>query len=89
MQEYQTIGRRTSGQKAWREPGRDEGNGHEDRDAQFLYINDQVVLHENAGQPVISVDTIIKVDVAEPLPGRLTNPLDSWAWMAGTRGLRG
>jgi len=36
---------------------RDEGKGHEDRDAQFVYINDRVVFYQKAGQPVISVDT--------------------------------
>lgn len=36
---------------------RNEGKGHEDRDAQFIYINNQVVSYESAGQPVISVDT--------------------------------
>ncbi|PTY02417.1 ISAzo13 family transposase [Verrucomicrobia bacterium LW23] len=36
---------------------RNEGKGHADRDAQFVYINDQAAAFEKAGQPVISVDT--------------------------------
>lgn len=34
-----------------------EGSHHEDRDAQFQYIHDQVQTFQAAGQPVISVDT--------------------------------
>ena len=34
-----------------------EGTIHEDRDAQFKYLNAQSLTHMNAGQPVISVDT--------------------------------
>jgi len=34
-----------------------EGQRHPDRDAQFRYINDQVKAHQDAGDPVISVDT--------------------------------
>ena len=34
-----------------------EGRSHDDRDAQFRYLNDQSCEHINAGQPVISVDT--------------------------------
>ena len=34
-----------------------EGAAHEDRDAQFRYLNDQSAAHIAAGQPVISVDT--------------------------------
>src|SRR5712691_535178 len=34
-----------------------EGSQHEDRDAQFSYINDAAKAHLAAGQPVISVDT--------------------------------
>ena len=34
-----------------------EGTAHEDRDAQFRYLNDQSTEHIAAGQPVISVDT--------------------------------
>jgi len=33
-----------------------EGRQHEDRDAQFRYLADQVAQHASAGQPVISVD---------------------------------
>ena len=34
-----------------------EGGGHPDRDAQFSYLNAQAGAHQQAGQPVISVDT--------------------------------
>ncbi|MBL1102047.1 ISAzo13 family transposase [Streptomyces sp. 205] len=34
-----------------------EGKQHPDRDAQFSYLNDQARHHQDAGQPVISVDT--------------------------------
>ena len=34
-----------------------EGSSHEDRDAQFSYINSQVKDFQSRGQPVISVDT--------------------------------
>ena len=34
-----------------------EGSQHEDRDAQFSYINEAAKAHLTAGQPVISVDT--------------------------------
>jgi Rhodopirellula transposase DDE domain len=34
-----------------------EGGGHRDRDAQFSYLNGQVSEHQQAGEPVISVDT--------------------------------
>lgn len=34
-----------------------EGRDHEDRDAQFDYINRQVLAYQQRGQPVISVDT--------------------------------
>ncbi len=34
-----------------------EGGGHPDRDAQFTYLNTQVGAHQQAGEPVISVDT--------------------------------
>ena len=33
-----------------------EGRQHEDRDAQFQYINRQVLEHQSEGQPVVSVD---------------------------------
>ena len=35
----------------------DGGSGHPDRDAQFEYINAEVLVAQVAGQPVISVDT--------------------------------
>jgi hypothetical protein len=34
-----------------------EGDSHPDRDAQFAYINDQVLRFQRRGQPAISVDT--------------------------------
>ena len=34
-----------------------EGSAHEDRDAQFRYLNEQVANHQQAGAPVVSVDT--------------------------------
>jgi transposase len=34
-----------------------EGRRHPDRDAQFRYISEQVKAHQDAGDPVISVDT--------------------------------
>lgn len=34
-----------------------EGNQNPDRDAQFGYINEQVRAHQQAGEPVVSVDT--------------------------------
>jgi transposase len=34
-----------------------EGRDHADRDAQFAYINQQVMAYQQRGQPVISVDT--------------------------------
>jgi hypothetical protein len=34
-----------------------EGSAHPDRDAQFVYLNDQVEHHQQQGLPVISVDT--------------------------------
>jgi hypothetical protein len=33
-----------------------EGEQHPDRDAQFTYINEQVKAHQDAGEPVISID---------------------------------
>ncbi len=36
---------------------RDEGTSHPDRNAQFEHINREVLEFQNAGQPVISVDT--------------------------------
>jgi transposase len=48
-----------------------EGQRHPDRDAQFRYISDQVKAHQDAGDPVISVDTKKKelVGVQERRPG--------------------
>ena len=39
----------------------DEGSSHPDRNAQFEYINAEVLAAQAAGQPVISVDTKKKV----------------------------
>jgi transposase len=50
-----------------------EGEQHPDRDAQFRYINEQVKDHQEAGEPVISVDTKKKEQL-----GRLPNPGREW-----------
>jgi transposase len=42
-----------------------EGKQHPDRDAQFRYINEQARAHQDAGDPVISVDTKKKEQVGE------------------------
>jgi hypothetical protein len=42
-----------------------EGGSHPDRNAQFEYINKQVIAHEKRGQPVVSVDTKKKELVGE------------------------
>ena len=42
-----------------------EGANHPDRDAQFEHINAQVLAFQNAGQPVISVDTKKKELIGE------------------------
>jgi transposase len=42
-----------------------EGRQHPDRDAQFRYINEQAAAHQDAGDPVISVDTKKKEQVGE------------------------
>jgi hypothetical protein len=42
-----------------------EGRRHPDRDAQFRYINEQARAHQDAGDPVISVDTKKKELVGE------------------------
>ena len=34
-----------------------EGSQHPDRDAQFRYLNEQVKAHQEAGEPVVSVDS--------------------------------
>ncbi|GAA0713801.1 ISAzo13 family transposase [Dactylosporangium roseum] len=50
-----------------------EGKRHPDRDAQFHYINDQVKDHQDAGDPVVSVDTKKK-----ELVGQFSNPGRQW-----------
>ncbi|MDQ7904612.1 ISAzo13 family transposase [Phytohabitans sp. ZYX-F-186] len=50
-----------------------EGKRHPDRDAQFRYINDQVKNYQDAGDPVISVDTKKK-----ELVGQFSNPGRQW-----------
>ncbi|MFG2045719.1 ISAzo13 family transposase [Dactylosporangium sp. NPDC048998] len=50
-----------------------EGERHPDRDAQFRYINDQVKDHQDAGDPVVSVDTKKK-----ELVGQFSNPGRQW-----------
>jgi transposase len=52
---------------------RDEGKSHPDRDAQFGHINQEVVKFQEAGQPVISVDTKKK-----ELVGRYRNAGREW-----------
>jgi transposase len=42
-----------------------EGTRHPDRDAQFRYINEQARAHQDAGDPVVSVDTKKKELVGE------------------------
>src|SRR5215472_8453717 len=42
-----------------------EGKQHPDRDAQFRYISEQARTHQEAGDPVISVDTKKKEQVGE------------------------
>ncbi|MBO0809904.1 MAG: ISAzo13 family transposase [Actinobacteria bacterium] len=42
-----------------------EGQRHPDRDAQFRYISEQATAHQDAGDPVISVDTKKKELVGE------------------------
>ncbi|WP_422337683.1 ISAzo13 family transposase, partial [Trebonia sp.] len=55
-----------------------EGKQHPDRDAQFRYINGQVKEHQDAGDPVISVDTKKKELVGEfGNPGRQWRPAGS------------
>jgi hypothetical protein len=50
-----------------------EGRQHPDRDAQFLYINEQVKAHQDTTDPVISVDTKKK-----ELVGQFTNAGRQW-----------
>jgi transposase len=48
-----------------------EGAQHPDRDAQFRYLNEQVKDHQDAGEPVISVDTKKKEQIGQlPNAGR-------------------
>jgi hypothetical protein len=42
-----------------------EGKQHPDRDAQFRYLNEQVKIYQEAGEPVVSVDTKKKELVGE------------------------
>src|SRR5689334_3404684 len=59
-----------------------EGRQHADRDAQFGYLNAQVVEHLAAGAPVISVDTKKKELVGEfHNGGREYQPQGSPAWV--------
>jgi transposase len=52
-----------------------EGEQHPDRDAQFQYINEQVKTHQDAGQPVISVDAKKKEQLGRlPAAGREWRP---------------
>jgi hypothetical protein len=50
-----------------------EGSSHKDRNAQFEYINRQVLLFQKQNQPVISVDTKKK-----ELVGEYKNPGQEW-----------
>jgi transposase len=50
-----------------------EGAQHPDRDAQFVHLNNEVLEHQAAGQPVISVDAKKKEVV-----GDLKNPGKTW-----------
>jgi Rhodopirellula transposase DDE domain len=50
-----------------------EGSSHPDRDAQFEYINKQVLAFQKRNQPVISVDTKKK-----ELVGEFKNPGQEW-----------
>ena len=50
-----------------------EGKGHPDRDAQFRYIDKQVRVFQNEGQPVISVDS-----KKRELIGNYKNPGREW-----------
>jgi Rhodopirellula transposase DDE domain len=50
-----------------------EGSSHPDRNAQFEYINKQVVAFQRRNQPVISVDTKKK-----ELVGEFKNPGEEW-----------
>ena len=52
-----------------------EGEQHPDRDAQFRYINEQVKAHQDAGEPVVSVDAKKKEQLGQlPAAGREWRP---------------
>jgi hypothetical protein len=52
-----------------------EGTQHPDRDAQFRYINEQVAAHQQAGDPVVSVDAKKKEQLGQlPAAGREWRP---------------
>jgi transposase len=52
-----------------------EGEQHPDRDAQFQYINEQAKRHQDAGEPVISVDTKKREQLGQlPMTGREWRP---------------
>jgi transposase len=52
-----------------------EGEQHPDRDAQFGYINEQVKAHQDAGEPVVSVDAKKKEQLGQlPAAGREWRP---------------
>jgi hypothetical protein len=52
-----------------------EGAQHPDRDAQFGYLNDQAREHQDAGEPVISVDTKKREQLGRlPMAGREWRP---------------
>jgi len=52
-----------------------EGAQHPDRNAQFTYINEQVKAHQDAGEPVISVDAKKKEQLGQlPAAGREWRP---------------
>ena len=52
-----------------------EGQQHPDRDAQFSHINEQVKAHQDAGEPVISVDAKKKEQLGQlPAAGREWRP---------------
>jgi hypothetical protein len=60
-----------------------EGTQHPDRDGQFRYLNQQVTAHQDAGQPVVSVDTKKTEQV-----GQFANGGREWrpAWGPGAGG---
>jgi len=60
-----------------------EGSAHPDRDAQFRYINQQVLVFQRGHQPVISVDTKKK-----ELVGEFKNPGREWRPAGMPEGVR-